>query len=784
MSNNEYNESHITVLGDLEAIRNSAFMYLSTTPFYKLICELVQNSIDEGMAGRCSSVEVEYEEEGHKIRVKDNGYGIPLGSLLLVISKSNAGGKFHQSSEGSPYKRSFGKHGIGLKACNAVSDLFEIWSRRDGKEKYYKFSKGVQLDEYEKPYKGDTGTEVYLTPDESLLQDTNLNVETLLDTLELLSFLNPGFSIKFTMKSHGKISISKQYLVKEGGINNFFNFYVDKRKLKVFNRNPLIVNLTDKEWEYSAAVTFCNSTSDSNIGSFTNGFPTRNGGFHVSAIKSGVSRAITQYMKKYNSIPKSLEKMNISGSAINDYICGVVVLYHDKPIYDGQVKDKLMQQDFVQPVTSLVYEQFTKWAENNKKDMDKIVDWCIKVARAEWEARNLKAKQLGATSVKSSFGGDVNISKFTDSNERNPEIDEVFFVEGDSAGGTVIQARFEKFQSIFRLRGKSPNVFSDKSDKLSAELEAIVTIMECGIGAKKDISKLRFNKLIILADADDDGAHITALLLGFFYKYYPEIIDAGKLYIATPPLYRLTIPKSNVVLNVLNEKYFSFYLNELIRYNFNLIDNINKIIKNDEIYKAFVYGLLEYGILLENLNAQLGLDPNLLELIVLNYEDLRNNKYKAFKGFNVIERPNNTNNTYLKVFEFDYGLKHYGVNLDQNFYYNIYKPLYTILAKKVLLKNVYFQSKTNKNEVYKGTLYYYSKIFRNLMEDGKDLHIRRYKGLGEMEPEELQETVTNPETRTIVRVTMKDAAECDKTVEIFLGKNRLDEKKAYFEGTF
>ena len=208
MSNNEYNESHITVLGDLEAIRNSAFMYLSTTPFYKLICELVQNSIDEGMAGRCSSVEVEYEEEGHKIRVKDNGYGIPLGSLLLVISKSNAGGKFHQSSEGSPYKRSFGKHGIGLKACNAVSDLFEIWSRRDGKEKYYKFSKGVQLDEYEKPYKGDTGTEVYLTPDESLLQDTNLNVETLLDTLELLSFLNPGFSIKFTMKSNGKVSIS------------------------------------------------------------------------------------------------------------------------------------------------------------------------------------------------------------------------------------------------------------------------------------------------------------------------------------------------------------------------------------------------------------------------------------------------------------------------------------------------------------------------------------------------------------------------------------------------
>lgn len=769
-----YDESHIQELDDLEAIRRSAFMYLSTTPTYKLICEIIQNSNDEAGAGRCSRVDVFYDSSNCSIRVKDNGYGIPLGKLELVITKLNAGGKFNQDSSNSPYKRSFGKHGIGLKACNAVSELFEIWSRRDGKEKYLKFSKGIKLDEYEKPYNGPSGTEVFLIPDKELLQDTYLNKAILLDTLELLAYLTPGFHIHFEYDSD-----KYDFVVNSGGINSFFNYHIKKHGIRLYSNEPVVISMVDTEWELTAAFMYCTNASENNIGSFVNGFPTRNGGSHVSGIKRGVSRAITQYMKKYNSVPKKLEYLNISGSVINDYLAGVVVLYHDKPYYDGQVKDKLMLSNIEVPISVKAYDEFLNWAENNKKEMDKIIDWAIKLARADWEAKNAKSKALGAGNVKSTFGSDVNLTKFTDTNHRNPERDELFFVEGDSAGGTLVQARYADFQALFRLRGKVYNVVNNNSMKLSEELEAIVTIMECGIGEKKDLRKLRFNKLIILADADDDGAHITSLLLGFFYKYYPELIQNGNVFVAKPPLKRLILHKSKQTFDILNQKYNDFYLNELVRYNFELKNCKNDKVLPDKVFQSFVYGLMEYGVLLENLNSQLGLEPDLLEAIILHYKDLMSFKYKVFEKMGYVVK-------YLKdkkggkAFEFDKNTFHYFLNIDHNFYKNIYVPLYTVLATKVHLNNVYMQSKYN-GDIHKGSLYYYSDIIRNLFESGKDLTIRRFKGLGEMNKNELRETVTNPETRTLVKVTMENAAECARTVEIFLGKTMLDEKKAYFE---
>lgn len=773
-----YDESHIQVLNDLEAVRRSAFMYLSTTPTYKLICEIIQNSNDEAQAGRCSRVDVWYDSVHQSIRVLDNGYGIPLGSLKLVITKLNAGGKFNQGSADSPYKRSFGKHGIGLKACNAVSEKFEIWSRRDGKEKYYKFAYGIEKDSYEKEYKGPSGTEVFLTPDKELLQDTYLNKAILLDTLELLAYLTPGFEIYFNYDNE-----KYHFLVNDGGIEGFYNFYNKKHNVRAYTNNPMSLTLDYPEWSFSCCVAYCTTASESNFGSFCNGFPTRNGGSHVTAIKSGMARALTQYMKKYNSIPKSLEKINITGTAINDYICGIVVLSHDSPIYDGQVKDRLLQPEIVIPITSLVYEGFTQWAENNKKDMDKIVDWCIKVAKAEWEARNIKSKALGAQTVKSTFGANANLTKFTDTNIRNPGRDEIFFVEGDSAGGTLSQARFADFQAIFRLRGKVYNVNSDNTNKLSEELESIVTILECGIGEKKDINKLRFNKIIMLADADDDGAHIAALLLGFFHKYYPEFIENGNIYVAKPPLKRLSIKvgKETHVLDILNDRYSDFYLNELTRYNFELVNGKDdKVIQNQEIFKHFIYGLIEYGIQFDNIISQLSCDPELLELILLNMKDLNEKgKYKVFEqnGFKVTLK-DQTNG--IKSFEFDKGIHHYYIKIDNNFYHNIYKPLYITLATKVKLKNVYLRSKYN-GDIHKGSLYYYSSILRNLFEDSKDVHIQRFKGLGEMDADELKETVTDPETRTLVKVTMDDLQKCKEYVEIFLGRTMPEKKKEYFE---
>ncbi len=559
MSQKQYTASSIQALEGIEHVRLRPSMYIGDVGvrgLHHLVYEVVDNSIDEALAGHCDTISVTIHE-GDGISVKDNGRGIPVdfhekeqkSALEVVMTKIGAGGKFDKDS----YKVSGGLHGVGVSCVNALSTSLIADVYRDGKIYEQKYSKGVALaDVAEIGTTSERGTKVFFQPDGSIFQEFVYNYDTLAARLRELAFLNKGITITLTdeRQKNEDGTFKTETFYSEGGLKEFVE-YIDG------NRESIMENVIFMEGErddipVEVAMRY-NTSFNENLHSYVNNINTHEGGTHLA----GFRRALTRTLKKYADdlgIPAK-EKVEITGDDFREGLTAVISVKVMEPQFEGQTKTKLGNSEVSGAVDKIVGEMLTNFLEENPNEAKQIVQKVVLAAKARQAAK--KAREL--VQRKSPMGGSGLPGKLSDCSSKDPEISEIFLVEGDSAGGTAKQGRDRHFQAILPLRGKILNVEKSMLHKVydNEEIRNIYTALGVSVGTEEDskalnIAKLRYHKIVIMTDADIDGSHISTLILTFFFRYMKELIEQGYIYIAQPPLYLLK--KGNKKIYAYNEK--------------------------------------------------------------------------------------------------------------------------------------------------------------------------------------------------------------------------------------
>ena len=530
----EYGAEQIQVLEGLEAVRKRPGMYIGSTSergLHHLVYEVVDNSIDEALAGYCTDINVVIHQD-NSITVTDNGRGIPVDlhetgkpAVEVVLTVLHAGGKFG----GDGYKGSGGLHGVGVSVVNALSEYMEVEVKRDGKIHAISFKRGNTVS----PMKvigetEETGTRVHFLPDKEIFSVTEYSYDTLKHRLRELSFLNKEITIHLMDERSGK----NESFHFDGGIRSFVQ-HLNKKK-EVLNPEPIYFNGTKDDIVVEIALQY-NDSYQENIYSFVNNINTEEGGTHLAGFKIALTRAANDYAKKNNIIKGN--QSNLSGEDIREGITSVISLKIREPQFEGQTKTKLGNSEVRGIVDSIVSEGLNEYFEEHPDITKKILDKAVMAARAREAAR--KAREL--TRRKNALEVSSLPGKLADCSVKDPAHCEIFIVEGDSAGGSAKQGRDRRFQAILPIRGKILNVEKARLDRIyaNAEIRTMITAFGSGISDEFDLSKLRYNKIVIMTDADVDGAHIRTLLLTFFYRYMKPLIEHGHVYIAQPPLYQI-----------------------------------------------------------------------------------------------------------------------------------------------------------------------------------------------------------------------------------------------------
>jgi len=527
-----YTAKDITVLASLEAIRKRPGMYIGSTGvrgLHHLVYELVDNSIDEAMAGYCDKIKVVIHKNG-KVSVIDNGRGIPIDNhpkynrpaVEVILTTMHSGGKFDKNT----YKVSGGLHGVGLSVVNALSKEFDIFIKRDGKVHEQKYSRGKPITEL-KVIGEDThtGTMVTFLPDDEIFTEKEFQFDIIVSRLRELAFLNKGLNIKLIDE---RTSEEKEFHY-EGGISSFVE-YLNENKNPI--HPPIFFEKTKNNVIVDVAIQY-NAGYNESVFSFVNNINTIEGGTHLSGFKTAVTRTINNFVEKLSS-----EKdFKLSSDDVREGLTAIISLKIPEPQFEGQTKTKLGNSEIKGLVDSAVFEALTTYFEENPKIATMIIDKAVNAAKAREAAR--KAREL--VRRKGLLEGSTLPGKLADCSERNPAKCEIYIVEGDSAGGSAKQARNRAFQAILPLRGKVLNVEKSRLAKIlkNNELVNIITALGTSIEEEFDISKLRYHKVIIMTDSDVDGSHISILLLTFFFRFMKELIEKGNIFIALPPLYRL-----------------------------------------------------------------------------------------------------------------------------------------------------------------------------------------------------------------------------------------------------
>ena len=530
-----YDESQIQVLEGLEAVRKRPGMYIGSTSsrgLHHLVYEIVDNSIDEALAGFCNEISVSINED-NSITVVDNGRGMPTGihpkmgksAVEVIMTVLHAGGKFG----GGGYKVSGGLHGVGASVVNALSEWCEVTVSRDGEVWQQKYSRGAAISDLSKIGETeDHGTKVSFKPDAEIFEETEYDFEILSNRLRELAFLNKGIRIVLTDKREEN---KEDVYFYEGGIKEFVA-YLNRNK-EVLHQEPIYVE-GERDGIIAEVSLQYNDGYNENLYSFANNIDTIEGGTHLSGFKTALTRVINDYGKKFNHLKEN--DKNLSGDDIREGLTAVVSVKISEPQFEGQTKTKLGNSEVRSVVDSIVGEGVSIFLEENPNVGKIIIEKALMAARARDAAR--KARELTRKSVleRSSLPG-----KLADCSSKDPLECEIYIVEGDSAGGSAKQGRNRRFQAILPLRGKILNVEKQRLDRiLTADtIKSMITAFGAGIGDDFDESKLRYNRIIIMTDADVDGAHIRTLLLTFFFRYMRGLIDGGHVYIAQPPLYQI-----------------------------------------------------------------------------------------------------------------------------------------------------------------------------------------------------------------------------------------------------
>ncbi|MFL0250092.1 DNA topoisomerase (ATP-hydrolyzing) subunit B [Clostridium neuense] len=542
--NNEvYDESQIQVLEGLEAVRKRPGMYIGSTSsrgLHHLVYEIVDNSIDEALAGFCKNIDVIIHKD-NSITVVDDGRGMPVGihhkmnkpTVEVIMTVLHAGGKFG----GGAYKVSGGLHGVGASVVNALSETCEVEVRSEGHIWKQVYHRGKVASPFEKIGDSDEhGTKIYFKPDSDIFEDTEYDYDVLSQRLRELAFLNKGIRISLVDERSDK-SDDFHY---EGGIKSFVS-YLNRNKEPIFNE-PIYVEGQKEDKCYVEVAIQYNDGYTENIFAFANNIDTVEGGTHLAGFKSALTRVFNDYAKKYGFIKEN--DRNLSGDDIREGLTAVISVKLTDPQFEGQTKTKLGNSEVRGIVDSIVAEKVSTFLEENPQIGKIIIDKSMVAARAREAAK--KAREL--TRRKSVLESTALPGKLADCASRDPSECEIYIVEGDSAGGSAKQGRDRKFQAILPLRGKILNVEKQRIDRIlgSEEIRAMITAFGGGIGKDFDVSKIRYHRVIIMTDADVDGAHIRTLILTFFYRYMKQLIEEGHVYIAQPPLYRVAKGKNEV----------------------------------------------------------------------------------------------------------------------------------------------------------------------------------------------------------------------------------------------
>ncbi|MBI2082297.1 MAG: DNA topoisomerase (ATP-hydrolyzing) subunit B [Deltaproteobacteria bacterium] len=787
-----YDASHIKVLEGLDAVRKRPAMYIGSTGspgLHHLVYEVVDNSVDEALAGECDQIDVTIHID-NSITVIDNGRGIPvdihatekISAAEVVLTKLHAGGKFDHSS----YKVSGGLHGVGVSVVNALSEKLDLEIFRDGKVYHQVYKRGTPVAKLEVTGKTNRrGTKITFKPDTDIFETTEYSFDILSQRLRELSFLNKGLKITITDERAPDKKHEFQYA---GGIKSFVD-YLNQRK------NPLhdvVYFDAEKDRIILEVAMQYNSSYAENIFSFANNINTVEGGTHLVGFKSAITRAINQFASN-SGLLKDL-KENPTGEDVREGLTAVVSVKIPDPQFEGQTKAKLGNSEVEGLVKQIVYERLSEFLESKPTIARKIVAKVMEAARAREAARQARnlVRRKGALDLGSLPG------KLADCQETDPKLSELYIVEGDSAGGSAKQGRDRRNQAILPLKGKILNVEKARFDKMlsSEEIRTMITALGVGIssedGQGPDMTKLRYHSIILMCDADVDGAHIRTLLLTFFYRQMPKLVEGGHLYIAQPPLYRVKKGKSEKYLK--DDVALEDYLIELG------VEGVRLKVKAEEIsgkeLGKLTKKLIRYKKVLDLIQQKK--DPRIVDAVV---EVLSGPA--TLKGGKKLDLELDKIAQYLKKHYPE--LRDFELEVEQDTEHDasraVYQTTYNNSPKKTVVDLDFLNSaefielKKMAEEFEKLGQGSYQlilgeeklqfeeldKIRESILSHGqKGQDVQRYKGLGEMNPHQLWDTTMNPATRTLLQVKIEDAVEADQIFTVLMG-DEVEPRREFIE---
>ncbi len=779
----KYSAEDIKVLEGLAAVRKRPSMYVGNTSFgglHHLVFEVVDNSIDEAMGGYCDFIDVRILNDGC-VSVLDNGRGIPvemhktekIPALEVVMTKLHAGGKFDNKS----YKVSGGLHGVGVSVVNALSEFLEVEVFIDGNIYFQRYERGVVKSEIK--VIGETkkqGTQVTFKPDKEIFEIVEFDFEYLSKRMRELAFLSKGIRIKITDERTGK----KNDFLYDGGIIQYVE-YLNKNE-EVLHKKPIYITGEKNDVIVEVAFQYSSSYKEKLL-TFANNINTIDGGSHLIGFKSAITRSINQYLQ--NSQKGKSFKEKLSGDDVREGLAAIISIKLSQPQFEGQTKTKLGNSEVKGLVETLVNEGLNSYFEENPKVIKAILDKVMEAARAREAARKARdlARRKGVLSSHSLPG------KLADCQETDASMCEIFIVEGDSAGGSAKQGRDRRNQAILPLRGKILNVEKARFDKMisSEEIRIMITALGTGIGDNEyNIDSLRYHKVIIMTDADVDGSHIRTLLLTFFFRQMPELIEKGHLYVAQPPLYRVASGKKELYIK--DEEEFNSYI-------FNIVAEKEKVTlsEGEEISGQKLINFLKgISLFYENLNklSRKGYSPKFIEYMASRdpkditmfknrefmenlFKDIESNGFKV-QDVNIIEEDGEYEFT---ITETQNGGQPSYINWEFLASQELKNMMGIHYKYRDLIKKEYIITDSEEKIMVEGP----DVLMSQLMERAKKgLAIQRYKGLGEMNPDQLWKTTMDPEQRRLLRVTVEDVVEADDIFTVLMG-DKVEPRREFIQ---